>query len=148
MAEPTETVEESNPESVLRFENSGLYTEPYDLRPLFHPTISWLTGLYTGSALTATGYLSMPVNRFLYVPPNVAAVVTTGSGKRVWLEAGRHQLLQRLDSVPVSVQFVNMKRRSFAFRGVTVRSAAQMELDLDLRLTVSVVDAPKVTEWR
>ncbi len=147
MAEYTETVEETNPESVLRFENSGLYTEPYDLRSLWHPFVSWLTGLYAGSALTATGYIAVPINRFLYVPPNVAAVVTTGSGRRVWLEAGRHQLVQRLDAVPVSVQFVNMKRRSFAFSGVKVRSAAQMELDLDLRLTVSVADAQKVTEW-
>ena len=147
MADYTETAEETNPESVLRFENSGLYTEPYDLRLLWHPFVSWLTGLYAGSALTATGYITVPISRFLYVPPNVAAVVTTGSGRRVWLEAGRHRLAQRLDVVPVSVQFVNMKRRSFAFSGVKVRSAAQMELDLDLRLTVSVADAQKVTEW-
>ncbi|MBF8283312.1 MAG: hypothetical protein HW378_2227, partial [Anaerolineales bacterium] len=145
MADYTETAEETNPESVLRFENSGLYTEPYDLRSLWHPFVSWLTGLYAGSALTATGYITVPISRFLYVPPNVAAVVTTGSGRRVWLEAGRHRLAQRLDAVPVSVQFVNMKRRSFAFSGVKVRSAAQMELDLDLRLTVSVADAQKVT---
>jgi hypothetical protein len=147
MAEFTETVEGTNPESVLRFENSGLYTEPYDLRPLFHPALSWLSGYYAGGALTATGYITAPVSRFLYVPPNVAAVVTTANGARLRLEAGRHRLVERLKSVPVSVQFVNMKRRSFAFSGVKVRSAAQMELELDLRLTVRV-DAPEqVTAW-
>jgi len=39
MADYTETAEETNPESVLRFENSGLYTEPYDLRSLWHPFV-------------------------------------------------------------------------------------------------------------
>jgi hypothetical protein len=84
MAEYTESVEETIAESVLRFENSGLYTEPYDLRSLWHPSVSWLTGLYAGSALTATGYIAVPIHRFLYVPPNVAAVVRLAAAGAYW----------------------------------------------------------------
>jgi len=139
MADAAATGENSNSESVLKFEHADLYTEPYDLRRFFF--------LYTGSALTATGYLSFPLSAYLYVPPNVAAVVTLGNGTRVTLKPGRHALAGALKAHPVSVQFVNTRRQSFAF-SMTVKSWGQLELEIELRLTLAVAAPDRVTEWK
>lgn len=147
MAEVAGTSENSIAETYLKFEHSDLYTAPYELRRF----LAW----YTGAALTATGYyVPLPFSAYLHVPPNVAAVVTLYNGERLPLGAGRHDLtavLRRAKSprpIPVSVQFVNMKRQSFTFIGVKAKNAAfHLELDLDLRLTLEVAAPEKVTEW-
>ena len=147
MADVTGTAENAVAETYLKFEHSDLYTAPYELRQFF----LW----YTGAALTATGYyVPLPFSAYLHVPPNVAAVVTLYNGERLALGAGRHDLtavLRRAKSpkpIPVSVQFVNMKRQSFTFNGVKTKNASfHLELDLDLRLSLEVTAPEKVTEW-
>jgi hypothetical protein len=133
---------ETEETTALLFDYNGFATQPYVLRrmPLF-PI------LYTGDALTVWGPHSPALS--LHVPPNALAVVSLINGKTVLLPTGRHGLGNAAPD-PVSAQFVSLQVHSFEFNEIKIHTRDRLLLDMDLRVTVQVIEdnAAQTTRWQ
>ncbi len=126
------------------FDYNGLASQPYFLRRV-------LLDMYRGESLQvlrAGGLNNLPFGRFLFIPPNIAAVVLLSDGRRTTRPPGRHLLARRVGPNPVAVQFVSTQVHSYTFMQLSARTADHMDMAVDLRLAVQAADSQLVTNWR
>jgi hypothetical protein len=135
-------------DTTLKFDYNGLATWPYSLR------YTRVLDFYTGDALMVDGH-PVTYSRYLYVPPNVAAIVLLGENRVRVLAPGRYHLGTELrEGQPVSVQFVNLAAHSFEVdfdkKGDNtdrrIPTKDHLLMGLTLWVTVKVIDPVRVVE--
>lgn len=143
MSTEHETAEHEASESSLSFDYNGLATWPLWLH--YTRVLDW----YTGDALMADGHFRR-FSRHLFVPPNVAGVVLIGrNNQRLVLYPGRYHLQTALKYAwPTSVQFVRLDVKSFGIEKLQVPTEDLLYFDLDLWVTLRVMDPILATELR
>jgi hypothetical protein len=131
-------------ETTLKFDYNGLATLPYALH------YTRVFDLYVGEALQVSDQVGWFGSRHLVVPPNVAAVIVLGRDPQpVVLYPGRHYLWTALRGRwPVSVQYVSLDAQSFAVEKLSAPTADHLHMEMDLWVTVRVIDPVAITRLR
>lgn len=131
-------------ETTVKFDYNGLVTLPYALH------YTRVFDLYVGEALQVSDQVGWFGSRHIVVPPNVAAVIVLGRDPQpIVLYPGRHYLSTALRGRwPVSVQYVSLDAQSFAVKDLTVPTADHLYMEMDLWVTVRVIEPVAITRLR